>query len=234
MDVSECRLMITCSRANRSRHDFTIPTSDDDVREIPQGNAVNTPTHLMLSAAALTKRSEEGESTYMMPAMVGAILPDAPMFVFYAVEKFLLGSSEREIWTTRYFLESWQNFFDLFNSVPIVLIGMLVAWKVGHRGWMILLASMLLHIAADLPLHHDDGHRHFWPLSDWRFESPVSYWDPNHFGRPAAVLEVALFIACYFWSMRKHRQWKNRIGLSILALVHMGFLAFALLVWGPM
>ena len=156
---------------------------------------------MMLSAAVLTKGSKDDGSTYMVPAMIGAILPDAPMFAFYVVEKFLLGSSEREIWSTRYFLDQWQDFFDVFNSIPIVLIGILVAWKVGHRGWMILLASMLIHIAADLPLHHDDGHRHFWPLSDWRFASPVSYWDPNHYGRPAAALEIVLFVACYILSL---------------------------------
>lgn len=195
---------------------------------------MNTPTHLMLSAASLTRKGENGDSTLMIPALIGAILPDAPMFLFYAVEKFVLGSSERDIWNTRYFTDGWQDFFDLFNSVPIVLIGMFLAWKWGSTSLMILFASMLLHIAADFPLHHDDGHRHFWPLSDWRYESPVSYWDPNHFGRPAAMMEVALFVACYAWSMRKHRNWKIRLGLSTLAVIHIGFLTFALLIWGPM
>lgn len=54
--------------------------------------------------------------------------------------------------------------------------------------------SGLLHLAGDLPLHAEDAHRHLWPLSDWRFISPVSYWDPAHYGRIAAPIE-ALFAA---------------------------------------
>lgn len=186
----------------------------------------------MLSVAALTRRGEGDQPTNVAPAVIGALLPDAPMFVFYAVEKLVLGSSEREIWSTRYFSSGWQDFFDLFNSVPIVAIGLIVAWKTNHRAWFVLFLSMLLHIACDLPLHHDDGHRHFWPLSDWRFESPVSYWDANHFGRPAAIAELVLFVACYVWSMAKHRALKIRSGITMLVLIHLGLIGLARLFWG--
>jgi hypothetical protein len=192
---------------------------------------MNTPSHLMLSLAVLTRRGEGNEPTYVAPAIIGALLPDAPMFVFYAIEKFVLGSSEQEIWNSRYFLTEWQDFFDLFNSVPIVAVALFVAWKTKHTGWYICFLSMLLHIACDLPLHHDDGHRHCWPLSDWRFASPVSYWDANHYGRPAAIAESLLFVGCYIWSMKKHDQFKIRAGATALAMIHLGFMTFALLYW---
>ena len=153
------------------------------------------------------------------------------MFAFYAIEKLINGSSEREIWTTRYFLPGWQDFFDLFNSMPFIAIGMLVAWRLGMMGWLVFFASMLLHVLCDLPLHHDDGHRHFWPLLDWRFESPVSYWDANHYGRPAAIAELALFVVCYVWSFRKQRRWTVRTGLTLLAMVHLSFMTLALMFW---
>lgn len=65
---------------------------------------MNTPTHLLLSVAALTRRGEAGQSSHLTPTVVGAILPDSPMFAFYAIEKWVRGSTEREIWTTQYFL----------------------------------------------------------------------------------------------------------------------------------
>lgn len=191
----------------------------------------------MLSIATLTRPRDGGDDcgtvkpTYMFPAVVGALVPDAAMFVFYAVERFWLGSSEREIWSTRYFLPRWQDFFDLFNSVPIVAVGMIVAWNLRRRGWLIFFASMLLHIACDLPLHHDDGHRHFWPLIQWRYQSPVSYWDVNHFGRPAAIAELLLFVGCFAWSFKRHADGSIRIGISLLALIHLSFMTFAIMFW---
>ncbi len=42
--------------------------------------------------------------------------------------------------------------------------------------------SALLHSVIDFLCHRNDAHMHLWPLTQWRFRSPVSYWDPNHFG----------------------------------------------------
>ena len=56
---------------------------------------------------------------------------------------------------------------------------------------------MTLHAVCDLLLHHDDAHLHFFLLSDWRFRSPVSYWDPNHFGEIVASLEgLVVMVGC--------------------------------------
>jgi hypothetical protein len=54
---------------------------------------------------------------------------------------------------------------------------------------------VLLHALGDAFLHREDGHRHLWPLSSWRFESPVSYWDPAHHGAVGAGLETLLIVA---------------------------------------
>lgn len=194
---------------------------------------VNTPTHVILSVATLTRPSDGDSSgpTFVVPAVLGAFVPDAAMFVFYAVEKFLFGNSERDIWTTRYYLPPWQDFFDLFNSIPVVAVAMLIAWRFRKTGWLVFFASMLLHIVCDFPLHHDDGHRHFWPLSGWRFQSPVSYWDPNHFGIYAGMGELALFIGCCIAALRIHRRFSIRVAIMLLAILHLGFMVFALIYW---
>ncbi len=214
---------------------------------------MNTPTHILLSVAALSRaklsrakssddQTDAGEDnsdgqpsvkqrTYVWPAVAGAVVPDAPMFLFYFVERAVLGSSEREIWSTRYFLPAWQDFFDLFNSLPIAGVACWVSYRLGKTGWGIFFASMMLHIVCDLPVHHDDAHRHLWPLTDWRFESPVSYWDPNHFGIYAGVGELALFVVCYFWAMRKHRETSTRIGLTFLAVTHLALTSMLVMYW---
>jgi hypothetical protein len=79
------------------------------------------------------------------------------------------------------------------HSLPLVALAATLLRTAPARAF---LASMALHAVADLLTHHDDAHRHLWPLSGWRFASPVSYWDPAHFGAWFAPLECALAWPC--------------------------------------
>ncbi|NEO26580.1 MAG: hypothetical protein F6K03_06700, partial [Kamptonema sp. SIO4C4] len=47
--------------------------------------------------------------------------------------------------------------------------------------------------------------RHFYPLSDYRFISPVSYWNPKHYGAIIALLEVilVLLVTPFVWNFLK-------------------------------
>ena len=65
--------------------------------------------------------------------------------------------------------------------------------------------AALLHIAGDLPVHADDAHRHFWPLSDWRFHSPVSYWNPDQGGAWFSFTEAAIGIGAAVLLFRRFR-----------------------------
>ena len=132
---------------------------------------MNTPAHI--AAGLLVWRNEPGWSG-ATAVTVGAILPDLPMFGFYAYQKFA-AVSERQIWNELYFLNEWQLLFDLFNSMPIAIALLAICYFLGFRFGVLLAASSLLHMVFDLPLHHDDAPRHFLPLTNWRFESPISY-----------------------------------------------------------
>ena len=71
---------------------------------------------------------------------------------------------------------------------------------------------------CDLPVHHNDGHRHFLPISNWRFESPVSYWDPAHFGVIFATLELVLAVSALIYVMRKGEKPMSRIAIGTFAI----------------
>ena len=101
------------------------------------------------------------------------------MFIFFAVEAFILKHPQRLIWGERYFLPEWQNLFDLFNSIPLFLILLGIGYWRKSNALIVCSLSLLLHAAGDFFLHQDDGHRHFFPLLQYRFHSPVSYWDPQ-------------------------------------------------------
>lgn len=79
-------------------------------------------------------------------------------------------------------------------------------------------ASALLHSAIDFLVHRDDGHMHFWPLTEWRFQSPVSYWDPAHGGNWFGLFEAAVGIVLIAVLFRRYRSRRLR-ALLALALV---------------
>ncbi len=163
---------------------------------------MNTPAHI--AASLLTWRNQPGPWT-AAAVTFGAVLPDATMFVFYGYQK-AIGSTEADIWNTLYFQDHWQLTFDLFNSVPIFLAIAVVAYFLKWRLVMLVAASALLHCLCDLPLHNDDAHRHFLPFTDWRFASPVSYWDPNHYGLIFMWIELLFAIGACIYVVRTSRQ----------------------------
>jgi hypothetical protein len=189
---------------------------------------VNTPAHLAFNALVLGRARWQQA---WLPITAGALLPDLPMLVFYLYQRGVLATPEQLIWSHAYFQHEWQFFFDLFNSLPLLGVGALIALRARASSWLAFFASMVLHCLADLPLHHDDAHAHFFPLSGWRFHSPVSYWDPEHYGRLFAVAELALVAVGATTLIRRPSPWAWRfIGVLTLA-AYAGFVIFALLVW---
>jgi len=115
-----------------------------------------------------------------------------------------------------------QYFFDVFNSIPVAIVLFLIFLSLKIRWAQLLTASACLHMLCDLPVHHDDGHRHFLPISNWRFESPVSYWDPEHFGLVFAALELTFAIAGLIYVVRKGETPTGRFAIGTLAIYAIG------------
>ena len=175
---------------------------------------MHTPAHAVLNLTVLGRHRQSG---YLIPVLIGSLLPDVPMFIFYFVERFVLATPMPTIWRVSYFEPGWQAFIDTFNSVPFMLMALWVAWRLRNQFMILLMLSMLLHVACDLPLHHDDGHRHLFPFLDWRFESPVSYWDPRYFGRIASGIEALLVLACCWVLYIRHVHRWTRVSIGAVA-----------------
>lgn len=88
----------------------------------------------------------------------------------------------------------------LHSAVPVatllVLYGVL---RVGRRDprrvalWFLL--GWLGHTLADFLTHVDDTRPLLWPLSDWQWSSPVSYYNPLYYGRQFFAASHALMLA---------------------------------------
>ena len=190
---------------------------------------MNTPAHAVLNLLVLARG---GPPQAQLVVTAGALLPDTPMFIFYFAQRLILRTPEDVIWSQSYYQTSWQNFFDFFNSAPLIGLGLVVALVTKMRLWVLFFCSMGLHILADFPLHHDDAHRHFFPFSDWRFESPLSYWDPRYHGVLITSLEALLVAVGCVVIFKCAPQRGSRVLILLLAGTYMSYFAFAWLVWG--
>lgn len=174
---------------------------------------MNTPAHLLLGAAAFGRGGGRG---VMGAALLGGLLPDLSLYVMAGVSLTILGISPSVVFNELYFSDAWQTVFAIDNS--FILWGLclgLALWS--RKPWAIALCSAaLLHVALDFPLHHDDGRPHFWPLSDWVFESPVSYWDMRHGAGWVGPIEVALCALALVVLVMARPEWLFRIGFVAL------------------
>jgi hypothetical protein len=148
---------------------------------------MNTPGHIVLNLALLGGGDSREKS---LPIVIGSALPDIPIFLFYIYQRFYSGVSEIVIWSIVYYIPAWQNLFDTFHSLPLIVAGALIFHYLDLRFVSRLFIGMSLHSLVDFFLHADDGHKHFFPFLDFRFVSPISYWDPRHFGIVGVGMEL--------------------------------------------
>ena len=165
----------------------------------PTISAVNTPAHLVLSAALFAR---EGRSGSLSASLCGALAPDLSLYVLTLWHLGVAGTSADIVFRDLYYSDAWQSIFAIDNSVFVYLAVLALAARLKAQWLVVFSVSALVHIAFDLPLHAGDGRPHFWPLSLQVIHSPVSYWDERYLGwflGPAelvmcAALTIVLFL----------------------------------------
>lgn len=163
---------------------------------------MNTPAHLIIGAAAFG-RPDAAKVT--LAALLGGFLPDASLYLMAGVAIFGMGISPEVVFRDLYFSDAWQQVFAIDNS--FVLWGVACAVAVWARSaWAVALTgAALLHIALDFPFHAEDARMHFWPITDWKFISPISYWDTSQGGAVFGVIEMVLVVALTIYLIARFR-----------------------------
>ncbi len=193
---------------------------------------MNTQTHLLLAAAILAKPDRRSRNTAVI---ADALAPDLAIYTLFAWSK-VVGIPERRVWNELYFATPWSDAVTVGNSAPLflaLLLGGLVVARFWRAGLLVAFfaGAALIHIASDLPVHVADAHAHLWPLSDWRFRSPVSYWNPNHNGHLFSIFEAFLgvVLSVVLWRRFSARWVRALLALAILAYLapplYFGFFA---------
>ncbi len=173
---------------------------------------MNTPTHLLIGVAVFGRAHKPALT---VAALLGALAPDVSLYlmIFWAV--YLQGKSHHEVFDQLYFTDRWQAVFAVDNS--FILWGMALAIALWRR-WPLAVAftgAAFMHLLCDFPLHGEDARRHFWPLSNWVFDSPVSYWDRRRYGDIVGVAELAIALVTIALLWRRHNVIWARLALGV-------------------
>lgn len=179
---------------------------------------MNSPTHSLLALALLSK---SGHTKRNWAVFIGSLLPDVAIYLWAPYQMLIKGEGSGRIWDELYFEPPMQNLVALFNSVPIYgLLAAIGYWKRGKlwgKCLMFFALAALIHMATDLPVHGHDAYRHFWPLSEWRFYSPFSYWEADHHAGWVSLIEAALALGSIAVLWRRFPRRSVHILLGVLA-----------------
>jgi hypothetical protein len=172
---------------------------------------MNTPSHVLINLALHRAGGKRASFIPWKAILLGSFLPDVPLAILSIAASFyyrvLLGNNSPELMETvfhpLYFTNPiWISAHNMLHSPLALGIYLAVMWrwraqagKVQH--WLFwFFVSCSVHTSIDILTHFDDGPVLFWPLNwQFRFHSPVSYWDPAHFGGQFIIFELVLDVA---------------------------------------
>lgn len=198
---------------------------------------MNTPSHwLMTVAAGHVHRKKTGQKSPKWALALGAIAPDLPLYLLSFGAIWYFGSyldwpSEevgQHVFSNLYYKDpvwiSLHNFLHSPTMIAILFAGLFLAEKAdwlsaGARRWCgYFLIACLFHSLTDIFAHNDDGPVLFYPLNwTYRFSSPVSYWDRDHFAAFFMVFEAILdllLIGFLIWAWRASKKPARELSVS--------------------
>jgi len=129
-----------------------------------------TPSHIIYNWAVGTRFPPISKKAFI----IGGFLPDIPTYLFFFIHTFILASSQNKMWDTLYFDSAWTPFITLSHSFLVWPILIAIGYALKKQFILWLAVGSLFHTFLDFLVHNDDAYRHFWPLSEWKFISPVS------------------------------------------------------------
>ena len=157
-------------------------------------------------------------------AAAGSILPDLAIYLWAPYQIVIKKVDQRTLWNELYFEAPMQNLIAYFNSIPIyaVLAAAGYIWRKTFAGTLLMIFALaaLIHMATDLPVHNHDAYRHFWPLSDWRFISPLSYYEPAHHSKWVSFIEALIALGSVYVLWQRFPKIWVKVVLGLMALFY--------------
>jgi len=193
---------------------------------------MKTPSHFLMTAAL--DKSLPRVPIVKSAFLLGSIAPDLPLWIlsissiiyYHFIQGWSLADTFKLVFDQLYFHNPfWIASHNFLHSPLLLLLALGFVWRwrrnIGSpsRWFFWFLIACLLHSVVDIFTHASDGPLLFFPL-EWtiRFDSPISYWEPRHYGREFGmfenVLDVVLFL--YLFGSRISRYVRRLIQSYIL------------------
>jgi LexA-binding, inner membrane-associated putative hydrolase len=186
---------------------------------------MHTQTHIIMGAALFGRKIP----AYAWAGVIGGVIPDIPMFAFVAALKFN-GVPDILIFNLLYFQNWWQISNGISHSLifwPLIFATSWILKNFANERWRngvmlvsIVAASATVHSVIDMLCHREDAHMHFWPLTWWKFMSPVSYYNSQFYGRYFSAFEAVLGITMAIYLMKTYQSRIVRGLLGIAAVLY--------------
>ncbi len=156
---------------------------------------------------ALAKHGVRAGRAAGIAGAVGASLPDLPSFTataYYVGPAYLRDGwssmDTEELLDAIYFTGPFGTTGSILHSAvpPVALLLAYRLLKLGRRDRRRVLLWFLLgwfgHTVADFLTHVDDVRPLFWPITDWTWSSPVSYYNSAYYGRQFFAISHTLIL----------------------------------------
>ncbi|MBN8590599.1 MAG: metal-dependent hydrolase [Anaerolineae bacterium] len=193
------------------------------------------PSHLLITAFIDQHVSEKHVRKHTLAFLLGSVLPDFPFAVltllysaYYKWFGSLPPNSTSNVMEYLHFelffrdpvwIIGHNTFHSLVVNISLLMIGVIGMRYRSYWGFTLfwLSAGMGIHTVIDVFTHTNDGPLIFFPINwTFRFRSPVSYWEPDHFGATFMIIEysvdaaiVTYLLARWMWYRRHNTSAKR-------------------------
>lgn len=190
---------------------------------------MNTVWHLFWTYALFREKKWVGLALLM------AIIPDMPWFisnvVAYSMNGFGPGTFELA-WENPYVLVA----ASFMNSFVVIGVIYLIVRLANLASLLPLVYGWVLHVVLDFFTHNTDAYPAFYPLSSWKFHSPISYWESSHHSQVFSVINLILVGLFVIYLIREKKKLspqtkKNDIVVSSLAILGLFGSFLAIMHW---
>jgi phospholipid N-methyltransferase len=168
-----------------------------------------TPTHWLVTRQ-LARHAFPKDRAAQAAAQLGAVMPD----LYYWARGTALTARYRR-WDPAYIDAGRETRWPdkaLHSLLPPAALAVAAASR-RSRVLAAFSAAWAAHVAADIPAHDGSSRPPAWPLSSWRFRSPVAADEPGHHARLLLAAETAACAAILAQHVRVVGRQGRRAGL---------------------